>query len=192
MNIPHHSCKNSVLILSQILLLGWGISLISPPVVAQVSARSVIAQSPSIRRPPTRLVYDNVGLAGIKLSMSEKQVTRLLGQPLQIKKGYEAIAGQTRTLVYPGLTVGLLEDVNATGRYSVYKLDATSSRYATLQGVKVGDPVSKVFAIYGQPEGGNQASDSISYPVQSESPVYFNFKLKNGRVEKISCGDFLG
>lgn len=192
MNTPHNYCKTSIVVLSQIALLSCGISLLSQPVMVQASPHSPIAQSQLTRRPPTRLVYNNVGLAGIKLSMSESQVKRLLGQPLQIKKGYEAIAGQTRTLVYPGLTVGLLEDVNATGRYSVYQLDATSARYATLQGVKVGDSVSKVFAIYGQPERGNQASDSISYPVQSESPVYFNFKLRNGRVEKISCGDFLG
>lgn len=134
--------------------------------------------------------YDRLVIGGVSLSMSEVEVRKVLGKPLKTKNGYEAIAGKTRTLEYSGLTVKLLEDVKPTGKFFVYEINASSSKYATVDGIKVGDSVLKVKKIYGQPQ--SSRSNTLSYEVDYSSPTYFNFTIRNGKVTQIICGDFLG
>ncbi|MBD2385617.1 hypothetical protein H6G32_09405 [Cylindrospermum sp. FACHB-282] len=137
-----------------------------------------------------KLPYKRLVIGSVSLGMSETQVRKALGKPLSAKNGYEAIAGKTRTLQYSGLTVKLLEDIKPTGKYFVYEIEATSSKYATVDGIKVGDNTSKVTRIYGKPESGD--TTRLSYAVDYSSPTYFNFTLEKGKVKKIVCGDFLG
>lgn len=137
--------------------------------------------------------YSRLEIGGVKLSMSEAEVKKVLGQPLGIKDGYMAIAGKTRTLRYSGITIELLEDVKPTGNFFVYEIKADSSRYVTKDGVKVGDSVSKVMSIYGRPESSeNDGANTLSYPVNHPSPAYLIFTIENARVKTITCGDFLG
>ncbi len=139
------------------------------------------------------IAYNRLQIGGVRLSMSEVQVKRVLGQPREIKNGYMAIAGKTRTLLYSGLTVNLLEDGKPNGNFFVYEIKADSSRYATKDGVKVGDRVSNVTSIYGRTElSETDSATTLSYPVNSTSPAYFVFTIQNGKVTKITCGDFLG
>lgn len=140
-----------------------------------------------------QIAYSRLEIGGVKLSMSEVQVKKVLGKPLEIKNSYEAVAGKTRILRYSGITVKLLEDVDQTGSFSVYEIKAESSQYATRDGVKVGDSISKVIRVYGRPESEEvNALTTLSYPVNYISPAYFVFTLQNGKVKTITCGDFLG
>lgn len=137
------------------------------------------------RKVPLKLLV----IGGVGLGTTETQVRKVLGKPLSAKNGYEAVAGKIRTLQYSGLTVKLLEDVKPTGKYFVYEIEATSSKYATVDGIKVGDSTAKVRRIYGNPESGN--TTRLSYTVDDSSPRYFYFTLEKGKVKKIVCGDFL-
>ena len=156
----------------------------------------VTAQQPTIATPQrmTRgIAYNRLQIGGVNLSMSEAQVRKVLGQPREIKNGYMAVAGKTRTLRYPGLTINLLEDGKPTNNFFVYEIEADISRYATKDGVKVGDRISKVMSIYGRTElSETDSATTLSYPVNSTSPTYFNFTIQNGKVKRITCGDFLG
>ena len=134
--------------------------------------------------------YHRVGIGGITLGMTEAEVRTILGQPIKQEKDvYIPIAGDySRTLRYAGLNIDLLEDPR-DGKFYVYQLEATTPEYATIDGVRVGDPVEKVMAIYGNLDGDDTG---FSYKVDSESPVFFNISIKNGVVTNIFCGDFLG
>lgn len=134
--------------------------------------------------------YNRLVIGGISLGMSEEQVKETLGDPLNTKNGYEEVAGKTRILQYPGLTVQVLEDTEATNKFFVYHIESNSYKYTTVDGVKVGDSVSKVMKIYGKPK--SRDTNSLSYDVENSSPTYFNFNIKNGKVTKIIFGDFLG
>ncbi|MBE9228792.1 hypothetical protein IQ264_25605 [Phormidium sp. LEGE 05292] len=133
------------------------------------------------------IAYKRLQIGGVNLSMSEVQVRKVLGQPRKIKNGYMGVAGKTRTLQYPGITVKLLEGSKPTDNFSVYEIEADSSRYATKDGVKVGDRVSKVMSIYGKID----SATTLNYRVNSSSPTYFVFTIQNGKVTKITCGDVL-
>jgi hypothetical protein len=141
-----------------------------------------------------KISQNRLVIGGISLSMSEDQVKKILGKPLKIKNSYEAIAGKTRILQYSGITVKSLENVQQTGKFSVYEIEVNSSKYATLDKVKVGDSFAKVIKTYGQPESGGENSNNtnLMYAVASSSPIYFNFAIQNGKVKSILCGDFLG
>ncbi len=141
-------------------------------------------------QPSKKIPYNRLVIARISLSTPEAQVRKILGKPLKTKNGYEAVAGKTRTLEYSGLTVKLLENANSTGKFSVYEITANSSKYATIDGIKVGDSILKVKKIYGQPQSSD--TNSLSYEVNNSSPAYFNFAIRNGKVTKIIFGDFLG
>ncbi|WP_013334476.1 hypothetical protein [Gloeothece verrucosa] len=134
--------------------------------------------------------YNRLKVGGIGLSMTEEQVKKLLGQPLSTKNDYIAVAGFTRILQYPGLTVKMLEDVKPSGKFFVYEIEANSPKYATIDGVKVGDNILKVRTIYGNPKTSD--NNTLHYEVEYSSPTYFYFSIKNGQVTKITCGDFLG
>ncbi|MBW4616135.1 MAG: hypothetical protein KME21_23245 [Desmonostoc vinosum HA7617-LM4] len=174
-----------------LIIIGTFLSLISlfgqPLNVQALATNYQISQNTTQSKtiPANRLV-----IGGINLSMSEQQVRKILGKPLSIKNGYEEIAGKTRTLQYRGLTVKLLEDVKPTNKFFVYEIEANSSKYITIDGVKVGDSVAKVIKIYGNPQSTD--TNIFNYEVDSTSPIYFNFTIDNGKVKKILFGDFLG
>ncbi|OKH33172.1 hypothetical protein NIES2119_24075 [[Phormidium ambiguum] IAM M-71] len=179
--------KFSLIVLAATSLSTVGATALRVPVAAQ---QTTTATSQSMTR---GIAYNRLQIGGVNLSMSEVQVRKVLGQPREIKNGYMAIAGKTRTLRYPGLTINLLERDESTNNFFVYEIEADSSRYATKDGVKVSDRVSKVTSIYGRTElSETNSATTLSYPVNSTSPAYFNFTIQNGKVLKITFGDFLG
>ncbi|MEI6427835.1 MAG: hypothetical protein WCO45_05505 [Pseudanabaena sp. ELA607] len=157
------------------------------------------ANNPEVAQhhPAQGIAYHRVGIGGITLSMSERDVKRILGQPIQQEKDvYLPIAGDyTRTLRYAGLKVDLLARPGSRDQFYVYQIEATSSQYATTDGIRVGDGIDKVMLTYGKIDRDRVASESeevLSYKVEYPSPVFFNIVLQNGIVTRIFCGDFLG
>jgi hypothetical protein len=81
-----------------------------------------------------------LSIGGIKLGMTEKQVTKILGKP------------QTKQTVSRYITDGQLEQITSR-----------SKSHGTKEGVRVGDPVSKATATYGKFQS-EQNEKSTSYP----------------------------
>lgn len=167
-------------------------SLFAQPLAVQAlpTGTTVNYQISQNTKQSRKIPYNRLVIGGVGLGTSETQVKKVLGKPLSTKNIYMPIAGKTRTLKYSGITVKLLEDVKPTGKFFVYEIEATSSKYATVDGIKVGDSASKLTRIYGKPESGN--TTRLSYAVDYSSPTYFNFTLEKGKVKSIVCGDFLG
>lgn len=155
---------------------------ISP--VNAVENNNLIAQNPQQYR---RITTRSLGVGGIKLSMSEAQVRRILGKPIKVENTFMPAIGNVRTLKYAGIIVDLDEGVKS-GDFSVYQIKVTSSRYATVDGVKVGDNQSKVTRIYGQPGTiPDGKSTTLSYGIEEPSPGGLNFTIRNGKVTEIFC-----
>jgi hypothetical protein len=82
----------------------------------------------------------------IKIKMNTQTVTKILGQPKQKRVEYDDVcySSYITTLNYKQLEVG------AFGQNSglVYNIKTTNPAYATSEGVRVGDPISKAKKAY--------------------------------------------
>lgn len=185
--------KFSLIALAATSLSTVGATALKLPVAAQQTTIATPQRMTLALNQSRGIAYNRLQIGGVKLSMSEAQVRKVLGQPREIKNGYMGVAGKTRTLRYAGLTIKLLEGGESSNNFFVYEIEANSSRYATKDGAKVGDRVSKVMRIYGRTElSETDSATTLSYSVNSSSPAYFNFTIQNGKVKKITFGDFLG
>ncbi|OKH53355.1 hypothetical protein NIES2101_10885 [Calothrix sp. HK-06] len=139
----------------------------------------------------TNLSYERIGVGGIKLSMSEAQVRKILGKPVKVTNGFLGAVGKTRTLKYSGITVDLGEG-SQPGNFNVYQIKANSSKYATPDGVKIGDSQNKLISTYGKIEASRNGNVSrFNYSISNPSPTIFSFTVKNGKVIEIECLDVL-
>jgi hypothetical protein len=139
----------------------------------------------------TNLSYDRIGVGGIKLSMSEAQVRKILGKPVKVTNGFLGIIGKTKTLKYSGITVELGEG-SKPGSYDVYHIKANGSNYATPDGVKIGDSQNKLIRTYGKIKPSKSGNvTQFNYGIDKPSPTIFNFTVKNGKVIEIECLDVL-
>ncbi|MDZ8050750.1 MAG: hypothetical protein RMX68_020840 [Aulosira sp. ZfuVER01] len=98
-----------------------------------------------------KITIDELGLGGIKLSMTEAQVKKILGKPIKVENGFIPAIGKVRTLKYADITVDLDEGAKL-GNFTVYQIKTNDSKYSTINGIKVGDRQSKVFSTYGKVE----------------------------------------
>lgn len=138
-----------------------------------------------------KITYDRIGVGGIKLSMSEAQVRKILGKPLQVSDSFLGAIGKTRTLKYSGITVELGEG-SKPGSYNVYQIKANGSGYATPDGVKIGDSQSKLIKTYGKRKPSKNGNVSrFNYSISNPSPTIFIFTVKNSKVIEIECLDVL-
>jgi hypothetical protein len=103
-----------------------------------------------------------VSIGSLKLGMTNKQVTQLLGKPRSIEKeqGVSNCYWNTSTSIkYRNLDILIADG-------SVDVITTTSKSYVTNEGVRVGDPISKAKKIYGRKFGSEQAiHDKNEYSV---------------------------
>ncbi|QIR37523.1 hypothetical protein HCG51_12940 [Tolypothrix sp. PCC 7910] len=153
-------------------------------VIATTTTGYQIAQN---SQQSTALTEERLGIGGIKLSMREIQVRKILGKPVTVENSDSPAIGRIRTLKYPGITVDL-DEGSTPGKFSVYQIKVTSNKYATIDGVKVGDGQSKVMRTYGKAEIYKEDNLSrVNYGIDNPSPAGLNFTFKNGKVVEILC-----
>ncbi|MCF4969345.1 hypothetical protein [Nostoc sp. CMAA1605] len=153
--------------------------------VKAINAHPFIAQN--IKQQTKGITTRSLEVGRIKLSMSEQVVRRLLGKPLKVENSFSHAIGNVRTLKYPGITIDLDEGVQPR-YFSVYQIKVTSPKYATVNGIKVGDSQAKVLKVYGKPPNSeNGQFTTLSYGIESPSPAGLNFTIKNGKVTEILC-----
>ncbi|OUL24992.1 hypothetical protein BV372_28280 [Nostoc sp. T09] len=154
------------------------------PINATITADYQLSQNPNQSR---GITTESLGIGGIKLSMSEAQVRKILGKPVKVENGFMPAIGKVRTLKYAGIIVDLDEGVQL-GNFTVYQIKANSSKYSTIHGVKVGDRQSKVLRTYGKVETYQEGNvTNLGYQIEDPSPAGLNFTLKNGKVMEIFC-----
>ncbi len=152
-------------------------------------ANTVPVQSPSfvISKAEKPLIdVAKVSIGSLKLGMTEKQVTRLLGKPNSSEKeqGVSNCYWTTGTSIkYQNLDIFIADG-------SLDKISTTSKSYATKEGVRVGDPISKAKKIYGSKFGSeqtirNQDEYSIAYINANNGGLSFEAN-QQGIITKIS------
>ncbi|MCF2145855.1 hypothetical protein IQ276_005140 [Desmonostoc muscorum LEGE 12446] len=135
----------------------------------------------------TKITIERLGIGGVKLSMSEAQVRKILGKPVKVENAFVPAIGKVRTLKYPGITVDLAEDAQP-GKFTVYQIKTTSSKYSTIDKVKVGDTQTKVIRTYGKTEITQDGKvTNLNYIVEEPSPGGLNFTIQKGKVTEIFC-----
>jgi hypothetical protein len=85
-------------------------------------------------------------IGSLKLGMTEKQVTRLLGKSSNIKREKDngtCSWNTSTTMEYRNLEIFITDG-------SVASISTTSKSYPTNEGIRVGDPISKAKKIYGR------------------------------------------
>jgi hypothetical protein len=132
-----------------------------------------------------KITLENLGIGGIKLSMSEAEVRKILGKPVKVENADSPAIGKVRTLKYPGISVDLAEDFQSN-KFTVYQIKATSSKYSTIDGVKVGDRRSKVIRTYGNTDAYKDGNTThLSYSIETPSPAGLNFTVEKGKITEI-------
>ncbi|MDZ8108475.1 MAG: hypothetical protein RM338_23020 [Nostoc sp. DedQUE12a] len=153
--------------------------------VIATTANYQISQIP--QNQSTGITIESLGIGGIKLSMPETQVRKILGKPVKIKNDFMPAIGKVRTLQYSGLIVDLAEDAQP-GKFSVYQIKTTSSKYSTIDKVKVGDRQSTVIKTYGKTEIAQEGKLTyLNYIVEEPSPGGLIFTFQKGKITEILC-----
>ncbi|MFN6563175.1 MAG: hypothetical protein RMY28_025740 [Nostoc sp. ChiSLP01] len=135
----------------------------------------------------TQITVERLGIGGVKLSMSEAQVRKILGKPVKFKNDFMPAIGKVRTLQYSGITVDLAEDAQP-GKFTVYQIKTTNSKYSTIDKVKIGDPQSKVIKTYGKTQITQEGKLTyLNYIVEEPSPGGLNFTFEKGKLTEIFC-----
>ncbi|YAG12945.1 DUF4309 domain-containing protein [Nostoc sp. DSM 114161] len=158
------------------------LTIYTPIQIIASTANYQISQNQS-----TQITIERLGIGGVKLSMTEAQVRKVLGKPVKVKNDFMPAIGKVHTLQYSSITVDLAEDAQP-GKFTVYQIKTTSSKYSTIDKVKVSDPQSKVIKTYGKTQITQEGKLTyLNYIVEEPSPGGLNFTFEKGKVTEIFC-----
>jgi hypothetical protein len=152
-----------------LLILLTSVNHITPPLIAILPNQQFL--------PKMARVDSDKSLGDIAIGMNQSQVMKLLGKPRRIITTYDGCVQENfRTFVYKQLEVVIQTD-------RVLALRTSSPRYATSQGIKVGDSISKVKSTYDQifTPLSNSAS-SFSYEIGGR---LLTFGYRNNKITTI-------
>lgn len=140
----------------------------------------------STKPPPRRVEYIEVDLTvnGIRSGTKEDEVLRLLGKPIKVENNKQlnkCVGGYQRDIVYDGLKVILYGD-ELHRDYKVLEIKVTSARWGIDPGLRVGDPISKVRKLYGQPL--NEEEGAYTF-VTKDNLGLVAFEHKDGKVVRV-------
>jgi hypothetical protein len=124
----------------------------------------------------------NPSVNGVGQGMSEDKVIALLGKPKEFKKGGEECSGgYHRYLIYEGLTVDVLNGDGKT--YRVTEMDVTSSKWEIAPGVRIGDPISRVREVLGEPY--SKENDALFYGIDKNTNGFIKIFHKDGKLVRL-------
>jgi hypothetical protein len=125
-----------------------------------------------------------ISIGKIKIKMNTSTVTKILGQPSRKQVEYDDVcySSYITTLNYKQLEVGAFgQNIGL-----VYNIKTTNPAYATSEGVKVGDPISKAKKAYAKYQS-QQDSEALRYVNQAFGGL--KFTTRQGIITEI---DLLG
>jgi hypothetical protein len=123
-------------------------------------------------------------------SVSLGELLRELGPPQRVATEARANAYQPdqtdtlRTLVYPGLRA-LVYDVSGSPKTFLIRLSLLTKRYATPEGLRVGDTGERALRVLGSPTRRNSAPDEWIYSESDSMPTAMILTLRNRTITRI-------
>jgi hypothetical protein len=167
--------------LTSIVLVGYVLAIFTP---AQCIASHSI---PVIKATSDRLAARNrdltdVSIGGIKIGMKLSQVTKKLGQPIQIEKIPNLCSGgEIITLKYYKFTIVLHQGI-------VLGIDSSNPIYQTGEKIRIGDPLRKAQKTYDKilmtPSNYSEHDRELLYNKSADGILRFKSKL--GRITSMS------
>jgi hypothetical protein len=136
-----------------------------------------------------RVSKTRLQVARIRYDMSEAEVVKRLGKPQNrnYTENDQCFGAATSTLTYPELDINLGADKRNTQR--VYSVKTTSTKFATGDGVRIGDSRQKVFNTYGRTNEirleDKPGFTYLVYPTTQDRLLYLEFVLKDGVVVEL-------
>ena len=114
---------------------------------------------------------------GLGIGSSEAEVVAAFGPPARVEKGFDEIEGKpARTVLYEGIEIYLAGD-------EIYYLTCRARNCVTHDGIRVGDTIEKVLAVFGKgrPEQLDDGTEILRYPF-AHADVALIFTLKDGKL----------
>jgi hypothetical protein len=166
-------------------------ALLASTVLIAVPVSSAVSQSPA-KQPSTaqQLSVSRMGLGGIKLGTKASEVERKLGKPPQMASETSMCCGTLLYWQYPEIEVrfevpeGIRQERNAR----VYSIVTRSSKFATLEGIRVGDRRSKVLRTYGTP---SRTEEDLMFYNNDAYAASLGIRFSGDRVIEISTASLL-
>lgn len=135
------------------------------------------------------LLPSQLRIGNVALEDSETTVIQRLGKPQRIKALESPAIGLVRTFYYPGLRLELAEGED--GRFFVFSIHTDVTKYATQDGIRVGDSKEKVLATYGQAsEFTDNGKMTLVYSLP-ESYSRLSFEINKDKVKSMRCFTYL-
>lgn len=123
-------------------------------------------------------------------SVSHGELLRELGTPQRVETEARSNAYQPdqtdtlRTLIYPGLQA-LVYDVSGSPKTFLIRLSLLTERYATPEGLRVGDTGERALRVLGPPTRRNAGTDEWIYAESDSMPTAMILTLRNRTITRI-------
>jgi hypothetical protein len=119
----------------------------------------------------------SISIGRLKIGMTTKEITNLLGKPNQRSLSNSCI-GSTTTLKYRKLVIDLLDE-------KIISISTSSKLYATEKGVRIGDPISKAKRIYSKFKSEKFGNEQLSFFNRNDNGR-LSFSAKKGKITNIN------
>lgn len=164
---------------------------ILPGATTAIAVDPPVTQSPPTQTPPRQLSLQNLEIGGISTLSTEAQVRAKLGKPRRLEEKYWPCCGKIRIFDYPSLRVQLIENVQG-GAFSVFSVSTQSARWATRDGVRMGDSRQRVIERYGPPSSVQPQGEIVrlTYFLDADA-AQLSFEVRNNRVVRMSFDEQL-
>lgn len=131
------------------------------------------------------IIWPDLQLNGVPLLAEESEMLKTVGEkPLSITEVSRPESERERSKVYE-FGSGLTIELETGGKmWTVWSITATTPKYKTSRGLKVGDTIQTLVALYGVPPGG--IGDNIwSYTSFRGNYSFMSFTVEKGVVKAI-------
>jgi hypothetical protein len=162
-----------------------------PGATTAIAVDPPLRPSAPVQPSPRQLSRQQLEIGGISTLSTEAQVRAKLGKPRRLEEKDWPCCGKIRIFDYPSLRVQLIETVPG-GAFSVFSVSTQSARWATRDGVRIGDSRQRVIDRYGppssvQPQG---AIVRLTYFLEAEA-AQLSFEVRSDRVVRLSFDEQL-
>jgi len=125
-------------------------------------------------------------LGDFKIKMSLDDARQYFPSKALSEKPYDYGNGITKmsTLTFKDLTLAFVKENNTP--FMLFNIEATGAQYVTSRGLKVGDSVARIYALYGVPIRVDR--DGWAYSPASGAGNFVTIKVKNKTVQSIKVG----
>ncbi|MCL6755417.1 hypothetical protein KBT16_32330 [Nostoc sp. CCCryo 231-06] len=173
--------------------IGFGILLAVNPIAIGENNSSNYRSNLLDKSSKEAIDVSKISIGDIKLGMKEKDIIKKLGKPKSRTTKYDDVCytSYITTWKYNGLEIEGLSTSNNASKSEVHQISASSSRYPTENGVKVGDRINTVQKAYSTLLSTIDSEKNLVYPNDAYGGLLFSTnkqrRIREIRLVEASC-----